>query len=158
VTKNFPLCEDVCGKQSHCLPLSLVMGKGDLLADCPDNGQNAPGKCVPDAIGDTLGQFVFKKCTFFLDQSEGRCVPRCIAAKQSQQASVLNQDVCGAEEVCAPCTDPTQMNAETGACKSYCPAAPEGGLPEASVPQDSGSHSVDSGTPKTDAGNKPDAN
>ncbi|HVU03043.1 MAG TPA: hypothetical protein VHE30_14885 [Polyangiaceae bacterium] len=158
VGKNFPPCEDVCGVSSHCLPISLVMGKGDMLADCPNDGQNSAGKCVPDQIADTLGQFVFKKCTFFLDNSEGRCVPRCIAEKQSTQASLLSRDVCGSGEVCAPCVDPTSGNTSTHACDSYCPAAPEGGLPEASVPKDSGSSVVDSGTTSRDSGEKTDAN
>jgi hypothetical protein len=123
ITSSFPSCSAVCGAPSHCIPTSLAMGEGDFLADCPNDGSGLPGKCVPDQIGATLGKFVFKTCKFFLDNSEGRCVPKCIAARESQSADLLSRDVCGAEELCAPCSDPTNGNASTHACDNYCGTA-----------------------------------
>jgi hypothetical protein len=126
IAASFPSCATICGAPSHCLPTTLATGSSSaagLLPDCPNDGTNQAGKCIPDAIVATLGKFVFKKCTFFLDGTVGRCVPHCIASKESSSAGLLMQDVCGSQEVCSPCNDPTSNNATTHACDDYCGGA-----------------------------------
>jgi hypothetical protein len=120
-----PTCAE-CGAPAHCMALSLVpAGQSERLPECADDGTGAAGTCVPDAIIDTVGKFVFMECTDILG-TVGRCVPRCIAELASSSASLLLQDVCGDQELCAPCTDPTNNNQPTGACDDFCAAGDAG--------------------------------
>lgn len=126
LTAGFPSCEVVCGAPSHCVPTAFATANSGALPDCPDDGTGIAGKCVPDRMGETAGKFVFASCVFWVDGSSGRCVPRCIAAKQTRNVALLAQDVCGTEEVCAPCVDLTNGNATTHACDDYCAAIDAG--------------------------------
>lgn len=96
-------CPDVGG--AHCLddvPADFV----EHVAAC-DGG----GYCVPDPFIETGGVFTPKACSAF-DGSEGVCLSACIP-KVSAVVSILEQDVCEANERCAPCVFGGDA---TGAC------------------------------------------
>ncbi len=112
ITGSYPDCSSTCAA-AHCVPTDLVGPRADTLPDCPD----ATSKCVPDAMAEANSHFVFKGCTSPYDPNrEGSCVPICVAGSS---ASLLQRDVCGPNELCAPCFD-TTTQAETGACDDFC--------------------------------------
>lgn len=125
VALNFPTCP-LCD-DAYCVPtatLSGVLGAADggsstmdLLADCADG----MSKCVPSSYVATLGKFLLKTCHAFDGAAEGRCVNKCIPRVANQAG--LTQDVCGANELCAPCFMPTD-GSDTGACNLGCDTGP----------------------------------
>ncbi len=70
------------------------------------------GLCVPEPhVRDP--NFVPKKCKS-LNGGEGACTSVCVPAV-AEVSSILPQDVCEADEKCAPCTDP-RTGQPSGAC------------------------------------------
>jgi hypothetical protein len=122
---SLPACPaETCNGGAHCVPNSLVSPEQQaILGDCdPDN------KCVPDPFIAAKGAYLAPTCTSF-NGSEGRCVSTCVPSVAAQ-AAILPQDICGVNEVCAPCFDPFTA-VETGACRMSCDAGPttEGPVP-----------------------------
>ena len=111
----FGPCGPACNG-AHCVPADLVpASQRSQLAACPG------GYCTPDAISQTANRYVPPTCQPFDDPaSEGRCQSKCLPAVASQ-ASQLHQATCGADELCAPCTDPFK-GTSTGACSLACDA------------------------------------
>jgi hypothetical protein len=125
---TFPDCSPACAG-AHCIPADQVpTAQQALLASCG----GGTGFCAPDAIIATADNFVPKHCASSAGV-EGRCLSLClpdIAAK----ANLLPQDVCAADERCAPCFDPTSTEPTpppTGACSLGCdrPASSPSPLP-----------------------------
>ena len=116
---TFPQCSPTCAG-AHCMPASLVPASDQSqLASCTSMG--TPGFCAPDTLISSAGYGLPKTCKS-VASSEGRCLSTCLPAIQAQQ-QLLPQDVCAADERCAPCYDPV---AATGACGLACdkPAKP----------------------------------
>jgi hypothetical protein len=117
--KSFPACQ--CG-DAHCVPSTLVPASlASKLADCT----GASGKCVPDTLIASGGEFIAKTC-HSLGGNEGRCLSSClpdVAAAMGGGAASLTQDVCEATEKCVPCTNPLDGK-DTGACKLSCDPGP----------------------------------
>jgi hypothetical protein len=116
----FPPCAPVCGG-SHCVPEALV--PDDLesqLAACPG------GFCTPDSFVESAGNFVPQSC-HSVAGAEGRCLSTCLP-DVAAQAALLPRDVCGIDEECVPCFDPTSGDptATTGACSLGCDMPHEG--------------------------------
>jgi hypothetical protein len=108
---TFPACQ--CA-DAHCLPSAVVPAEmASKLTDCTAGG----GKCVPDTLIASGGQFIPKTCKS-VGGNEGRCLSTCLPDIQAQ-AAMLPQDTCGASEKCAPCWNPLD-GTETGACKLSC--------------------------------------
>lgn len=109
-----PMCEG-----ARCVPAGLVPeGQADQLADCP----NGTGKCVPDVLVATMGDYRPRPCHSLLG-AEGRCLSVCIPSVGSQ-SDRLPRDVCGEGELCAPCFDPL-TGASTGSCTIGCDPGPK---------------------------------
>jgi len=101
-----------CCDGAHCLPTAKVPGKfRRSLATC------AGGYCMPDGFlrGDTPGT-----CTAF--GKEAACASKCLP-EAAKNAALLQQDTCGAGELCAPCINPL-TNEATGICEIGKPSAP----------------------------------
>jgi hypothetical protein len=114
--KKFPACAPACGG-AHCVPKALVpQDEQSLLASC--NG--GKGLCAPDPIITSANHFVPPTCTSVAG-AEGRCMSTCLP-DIAKQAALLPQDVCAANERCAPCFNPTASDptAATGACSLGC--------------------------------------
>jgi hypothetical protein len=116
----FPACSPACAG-AHCVPSSLVPASTQtLLATCDQ------GFCTPDPFVATGGNFVPKTCTSVAG-AEGRCLSTCLPSV-AQQAALLPDDTCGANEKCVPCFNPTAADPTepTGACSIGCdkPAKP----------------------------------
>jgi hypothetical protein len=112
--KVFPDCSPVCAG-AHCLPSSLVpSGEQKLLNACTG------GFCTPDPLISTAGNYIPKTCTSVAG-SEGRCLSSCLPLI-AQQGSLIPQDICAADERCAPCYNPTAADPtqQTGACMVGC--------------------------------------
>lgn len=106
---TLPAC---CDGTAHCLKTEKVPGKfRKSLATCPG------GYCMPDIFlrGGTPGT-----CTAF--GKEGACASKCLPEAE-KNASLLNQDTCGAGELCAPCINPLTSKA-TGICEIGKPSTP----------------------------------
>jgi hypothetical protein len=121
---TFPQCSPACGG-AHCLPAALVPAADQSqLAACTSN--SGPGFCAPDPFIESAGAGLPKTCTSVAG-SEGRCLSTCLPAIQAQQ-QLLPQDVCAADERCAPCYNPVAADptVPTGACSLACdkPAQP----------------------------------
>src|SRR5262249_4482096 len=117
---HLPSCSPACGG-AHCVPADLVPPTLQaLLAAC------SAGVRAPDPIIAAGGETVPKSCKSVAG-AEGRCMSTCIP-QIAEQAALLPKDVCGANEACAPCFDPTssEPTAPTGACSIGCdhPAQP----------------------------------
>jgi hypothetical protein len=111
---RFPACDPICGG-AHCVPEGLVPAElQDLLASCPG------GFCTPDPFIETAGNFVPATCSSVAG-AEGRCLSTCLPEVAGQE-DLLPRDVCGANERCVPCFDPTaeDPNEPTGACTTSC--------------------------------------
>ncbi len=105
-------CSDLCGAGSaHCVPLRNVgTSDAEKLKDCVDPNF----KCVPDPLIVSGGYRSGKPCSTLKGRAEGRCQSLCIQEVADQKDS-LDQDVCAADERCAPCFDPSD-GTDTGAC------------------------------------------
>lgn len=107
----------VCGGGAHCVPWVLVPEEqSDLLAACNDDSA-----CVPDAMIETMGNFLLEQCTAVLGL-EGRCVSSCIP-QVADRADSLTQETCGEFELCVPCFDPLSGE-DTGVCNMTCDVGP----------------------------------
>jgi hypothetical protein len=120
----FPACTPACGG-AHCVPAAIVPAADQSqLAPCTDMGN--PGFCAPDSFIASAGNAVPKTCTSVAG-AEGRCLSTCLPAVAAE-ATLLPQDVCAADERCAPCFNPvsTDPTMPTGACSLACdkPANP----------------------------------
>lgn len=115
-------CEDIC-TAAHCVPSSVPFTNDVNLQACPDG----MSKCVPDALLALNGDFAKKTCTSTLDPNMlGTCVPTCFVPPM-YQGVVAKEDCTGAQDLCAPCTNPLSMQ-PTGACLDRCPPLEGGAL------------------------------
>ena len=106
---------------TRCMPAGRVpAGQRARLASC------AGGYCVPEPYIRSANNYVPRRCTAF-GGLVGGCVSRCVPMVAAQ-ADVLSRDVCDAGELCAPCYDPQDNNAPTGACE-VPPNCGDGGFP-----------------------------
>ena len=114
-------CGDGAG---HCYPKSKTPG-ASAMAACPNAGPNAgPNEtevCVEDAIL-TAGGGKLKSCKVaVLSNAAGACIALGTMPEGSdkeQAKANLKRDVCAEGELCAPCTNPLQGNADTGICNA----------------------------------------
>jgi hypothetical protein len=109
---QYPACTTCTG--GHCVPKDFLENSDNLDA-C------GSGVCLPDEIIEVKGYFAPKKCTSVLG-NEGRCSSVCLPAARAL-ASILPQDVCAADERCAPCFNPNDGE-PTGVCGFGCDAGP----------------------------------
>jgi hypothetical protein len=110
-----------CGADAHCLPDALVPpAMASKLAACPDN----TSMCVPDVFIAAGGNYIPATC-HSVAGAEGRCLSKVLPDVQAK-ATLLPQDTCGANELCAPCYDPLS-GADTGACHLSCDPGPGAG-------------------------------
>lgn len=112
---TFPSCAD----GAHCIPESLAGSAASQLAKCTGAGG---GLCAPDKSIAAGGQYLPKTCKAVGD-GEGRCINLAIPAVAAQKAQ-LTKDICDANELCAPCYDPTSGK-DTGVCKTVSCDAPK---------------------------------
>ena len=113
---TFPACQ--CG-DGHCVPSSVVPGPfASKLADC---AADAKGKCVPDALIASGGEYIPPTCKSVAG-AEGRCLSTCLPDVKAQM-TMLPQSSCGIDERCVPCYNPLDLK-ETGACKLSCDPGP----------------------------------
>ena len=118
---TFDACAPACGG-AHCVPASLVPDDQEgQLAVCL-TGKGGQGYCVPDLAIETGGNFIPKTCTS-LAKAEGRCLSKCLPMV-AEMAAILPDDVCGKDDLCVPCTDPT-TGKDTGACTQSCDPGPQ---------------------------------
>lgn len=103
-----PCCE-ANGGGAHCLP------DGDVPAELRDDLEACPtgGRCVIDALITSRFASTPRPCTS-IGGAAGACVSLCIP-QVAMNARFLMQDVCGANERCAPCTNPLD-GTSTGIC------------------------------------------
>jgi len=108
-----------CGPGAHCFA-STWATLNAFVAEC-DGG----GLCIPDAILATGGEYQPKACTAF--GGAGVCLPTIFPDLDKNKA-FMPQDVCAADERCAPCVSPLDKS-NTGACDLHfaCPNAPSNG-------------------------------
>jgi hypothetical protein len=103
---------------SHCVPTNLVTSSVvPLLTPC------SGGVCVPDNIVEQGENLLLKECTS-IGGGKGRCASTCIGAVAGL-AAYLPQDVCAANERCAPCFNPAN-GTTTGICGLGCDKAAPG--------------------------------
>lgn len=113
-----------CGELGLCLANDLVpeANRTQLgTLEC-SNGQ----LCVPTALASNTPA----SCTAFgALGAEGRCMPACLP-DVAADAEMLDQGLCDAEYLCAPCYDP-RTGAATGACtlNGDAPAEPAATFP-----------------------------
>jgi hypothetical protein len=106
-----------CGTGGRCVPEDAVSP-----AQRPSLERCAKGLCAPEKSVKARGMHLPTTCRSIAG-AEGRCLSKVIkdiAAK----ADRLSQDKCDANELCAPCFDPTDGK-ETGACSSVTCDAPK---------------------------------
>jgi hypothetical protein len=101
-------CEEFLGN-GHCVEASAVPTEVQAYVDTCDAG----GYCIPDKFIETGGVLVPKACAS-LDGAEGVCLSVCIP-QVGMYYGILPQDVCDADERCAPCISPLD-DMPTGAC------------------------------------------
>lgn len=93
---------------AHCVPTDNVDPFiAQQLATC------SGGFCEPDPLIKDP-KMVLKQCTS-LGNAKGACVSVCVPQVQ-QYITLLPQDVCAADEKCAPCINPLD-NSDTHACE-----------------------------------------
>jgi hypothetical protein len=79
------------------------------------------GRCLPESLVKNGTKVELKKCDSALGY-EGRCFSRLakqIDSLDSKNLATLEEATakqCGQEELCLPCKDPTNGDAETGVC------------------------------------------
>lgn len=106
-----------CGDGAHCLPEAVAGPAAAQLKKCTGGGVCAPDKSIAAA-----GQYLPKTCKS-LANAEGRCINVVIPAVAAQKAQ-LPKDTCDANELCAPCFDPTNAK-DTGVCRTVSCDAPK---------------------------------
>jgi hypothetical protein len=117
---TLPACCEAEG-EAHCLDDGTVPDLfKDLVEACPGSG----GLCVPDKFIESGGTYIPLQCQAAIG-GEGVCLSRCVPQVRENQA-LLGQDICDADELCVPCTDP-RTGEPTGACallENTCDALP----------------------------------
>lgn len=101
-------CQENLGN-GHCLATADVPAQFQQYVGACDTG----GFCVPDKFIATGGVYTPPPCAS-LDGAPGVCLSVCIP-QVAQYFAILPQDVCDADERCAPCISPIDMT-NTGAC------------------------------------------
>jgi hypothetical protein len=103
--------EKCCSGAGSCVPRDLAGAQASQLN--PDSCSDKSGAtlCAPDDIASN------KPATCrSINDSEGRCLSRCLTTVQSQEDS-LPQSSCPSTHLCVPCFDPRSAQAtSTGAC------------------------------------------
>jgi hypothetical protein len=104
---DLPKCCTDAPNDAHCVPSAYVPSADTAaLASC------SGGYCVPDKfITDPTYQPA--KCTAF-NMTDGVCLSLCIP-QVDMYKTILQQGSCGANELCAPCVNPLNMQS-SGAC------------------------------------------
>jgi hypothetical protein len=111
----FPACGEAGG--GRCMPTASVPeNERAQLAACP------AGFCVPEKFLKVQGNFVPKTCKSIAD-GEGRCMSTVVPQIADQKSS-LPQDVCDANERCAPCFNPLDGK-DTRACSATACDSPK---------------------------------
>jgi hypothetical protein len=108
---TFPPCGSACtdSPNAHCVPSSLVPASvAAQLAKCTDGSSF----CVPDSFIKSGGAAP-PTCKSL--NGAGVCLSVCVP-QVKQYESILPQDVCAADERCAPCLNPL-TNMSSGACE-----------------------------------------
>src|SRR5438270_4175895 len=101
------VCAD--SPNAHCVPQDKVPANvGAQLAKCSDGGSY----CVPDSFIKSGG--AAPPTCKSLNGADGVCLSVCVP-QVKQYESLLPQDVCAADERCAPCVNPLN-NMSSGAC------------------------------------------
>jgi hypothetical protein len=141
--RQFEAC-GAAGGDALCVPADLVPAKDRCYFDakgCGAGCREPATLCVPRKVIDAGPTFQGKKCTASLsgylalfltvfqnpfdamnklrDYSDGCCISKCLPNVRAQ-ASLLSSSGCDADEVCAPCFDPTKLaegKVPTGACE-----------------------------------------
>ncbi|MBX3200738.1 MAG: hypothetical protein KF894_21555 [Labilithrix sp.] len=116
-----------CGSDDFIKPdLSKLQVCGDGKGHCFDKAKtpmaatfvacaNADEVCVPDEILQAGGG-TLTTCTSII--GAGACITMSLIPEMEKRGGgALEQDVCKAGQVCAPCTDPTNNGAKTGLCE-----------------------------------------
>ena len=107
--EDYPPCCDEA--PARCVPLDNIAPIfHDLFAPCGEGSI-----CVAEPLFARSGSFSNKSCSSVA--GDGGCITRCTPFV-GPYLSMLNQDVCGDGEVCAPCISPLD-GTETGACRSF---------------------------------------
>lgn len=107
---------------ARCLPAGLVPARNaTMLAPCLRGGL-----CVPDRVVRAGSRYAPRRCRSF-GGVPGACVSLCVPMV-AEQADLLPRHVCDADERCAPCYDPSNNNAPTGACEAAS-ACVDAGVP-----------------------------
>ncbi len=110
-----------CSAGAHCLADALVPpAMAAKLAACPDNAS----RCVPDEFIAAGGNYIPPTC-HSVAGAEGRCLSTALPDVQ-KQATLIPQDTCAADHLCAPCYDPLG-GTDTGACRLSCDPGPGAG-------------------------------
>lgn len=100
------------GGKGHCFDKTKTP-MGDKLSPCPGSSTDV---CVPDNILEAGGGKI-ASCTSII--GPGACATIDLIPEMKERGgSALQQDVCDAGQVCAPCVDPTNGNAKTGLCEA----------------------------------------
>ncbi len=103
-----------CGpgdKGGHC----FARGKSPMAEELAPCAGSPSDVCVPDEIILAEGK-PLKSCTSVI--GKGGCVSTGFLAKMDTEGKgFLKQDVCAANQVCAPCVDPRNGGAPTPFCK-----------------------------------------
>lgn len=111
-----------CGGKARCVPTAAIAdSQRSLLAT---DSCMAEHLCVPTDLAQDPDEPA-TACTVSAVGAEGRCLSTCLASVASRK-SVLQQDGCKPDQLCAPCYDPI-TGAASGACalgKDSGPMAP----------------------------------
>jgi hypothetical protein len=114
---SFPSCSESGGMR--CVPSTLIPpALAPQLEPC-DGGN---GLCAPKKSIEAAGNYVPKTCKAVAG-AEGRCQNASLKAIKAQ-ADKLTRDACDADELCAPCFDPTS-GTDTQACRTASCDAPK---------------------------------
>jgi hypothetical protein len=108
---TFPACGAACtdSPNAHCVPSAQVPGPvAAQLAKCGDG----VSYCVPDTFIRSGG--AAPPTCKSLNNAAGVCLSVCVP-QVKQYETLLPQDVCAADERCAPCINPLN-NTSSGAC------------------------------------------
>ncbi len=107
---TLPACCEAMQGDAHCVPTDLVPPElAERLDTCAGGGY-----CVPDKAIEAGGVYVPAACTS-LNGEDGVCMSVCLP-EVAQYAQLLPQDICDADERCAPCISPLDGQ-PTGACE-----------------------------------------
>lgn len=128
-----------CGDgKGHCYAKDKAGIFAAKYTACPDPKQ----VCVPDEVLEAGGGKL-KSCTSISKMPGGCFTAKLMPEILERGGSALPKDVCGADQLCIPCTDPLSNNAPSGMCEPI-------GVTEESC-EGTGSSSSSGGTSTTPA-------